>query len=132
MFKKILMIFILQQAFIIYFDGIIRFKVDDENKFEPLCQLLNSNNIQLQKVIVHNAINILNLANEKIYKNEVSYQESVIFFDMTKKLKDIFMCVCPPKSPLTITKGNSISKTIWNHDSNVFPPKFEFSHSYSF
>ena len=112
MFKKILMIFILQQAFIIYFDGIIRFKVDDENKFEPLCQLLNSNNIQLQKVVVNNAINILNLANEKIYKNEVSYQESVIFFDMTKKLKDIFMCVCPPKSPLTITKGNSISKTI--------------------
>ena len=96
----------------IYFDGIIRFKVDDENKFEPLCQLLNSNNIQLQKVVVNNAINILNLANEKIYKNEVSYQESVIFFDMTKKLKDIFMCVCPPKSPLTITKGNSISKTI--------------------
>ena len=123
MFKKILMIFILQQAFIIYFDGIIRFKVDDENKFEPFCQLLNSNNIQLQKVAVNNAINILNLANEKIYKNEVSYQESVIFFDMTKKLKDIFMCVCPPKSLLTITKGNSISKIIWNLDSNVFAAK---------
>ena len=71
MFKKILMIFILQQAFIIYFDGIIRFKVDDENKFEPLCQLLNSNNIQLQKVAVNNAIKYSSTSNHAYIDIEI-------------------------------------------------------------
>ena len=128
MFKKILFILTLQQAFIIYFDGIIPFKVDENNfhNFKQLCQLANSNNnnVQFKKV----AVNILNLAIEKINKGEVSQEETKLFMDFTNKLKDIFMCICPLRNPWIIDIMKK--EECWDADLEaIFDPVEDYTQS---